>query len=331
MTCSARDGVCAYCYGLLENAQLGDVGTNVGVKSAQAMTEPLTQMALDAKHAGRLASSSGLRGLSGFETLTKVTKNFLNKAIVARETGTVSSVEEAPQGGYFITVGKTKQYVEPGFKVFVKSGDFVEQGDILTEGVPSPKEIVENRGLGAGRIHYVNALHNVYKNSGVNLDKRHLENLAKQTLNYVKVNKSQPDLDIYAGEVHNYNKVRDIMKKDAREVSLKESNGKYLADDYLFHTAGTKVNSKVQADLQKAGVTSVKITDQDSPISPIMQSIEITPLMNPDLLAKMGFRYLKKSFIEGVTTGQSSDIHGTSPWPGYMYGKEFGKGEKGKY
>ena len=66
-------------------------------------------------------------------------------------------------------------------------------------------------------------------------------------------------------------------------------------------------------------------------MAPIMKSAEITPLMNPDLLAKLGFRYLKKTFLEGVQTGERSNIHGPSPIPGYILGKEFGKGENGFY
>jgi len=332
MTCAARDGICSYCFGLLGDGKRANIGTNIGLRSAQSMAEPMTQMALDSKHAAKLTAAKGkLSGLQGFTQMTQVPKNFLNKAIVAKKSGVVTAVNEAPQGGFLVYVGTTEHYVEPGFKVFVKAGDIVEAGDVLSEGIPSPTEVVAFKGLGAGRKHYVNAVHDVYKNSGIDLDKRHLENLAKQTLNYVKVVKSKPEYDIYAGEIHNYNMVRDLIRKNSTEVPLSEAKGKFLGDEYLHYTAGTHITKSVIDELKKAKINKIKVSEDAGIMRPIMQSSTVTPLMNPDLLAKMGFRNLKRSFLEGVQEGAKSDIHGTSPWPGYIYGKEFGEGPKGHY
>lgn len=333
MTCSTRDGICSYCYGLLENKALGEVGTNIGVRSAQAMSEPLIQMTLDTKHSSKLTSASdkGLRGLAGVDQLMKVPKNFLNKAIVAKVTGKVTEIKDAPQGGTFVFINNKEHYVEPGFKVLTKEGDDVEAGDILSEGIPNPAEIVEYKGLGAGRKHYVDAMHQVYKTGGTNIDKRHIENLARQTLNYVRMNHSDTENNLFAGEIQNYNKVRDILRKSGKEVSVDEAIGKYLADEYIHHTAGTLVSPSIAKEIKAAGIKSVSITAKDALFVPIMRSAEMTPLMNPDMLAKMGFTKIKENFQKGLHTGAKSDLHGTSPWPGYMYGKEFGKGERGHY
>lgn len=47
LTCLQAKGMCACCFGLDEHGKLPEVGENVGVKSGQAISEPLTQMTMN--------------------------------------------------------------------------------------------------------------------------------------------------------------------------------------------------------------------------------------------------------------------------------------------
>jgi hypothetical protein len=53
--------------------------------------------------------------------------------------------------------------------------------------------------------------------------------------------------------------------------------------------------------------------------------------MSENWMARLNTKDLAKTIREGASRGWSSDIHGTHPIPGYVYGAEFGKGTDGKY
>jgi DNA-directed RNA polymerase subunit beta' len=47
-----------------------------------------------------------------------------------------------------------------------------------------------------------------------------------------------------------------------------------------------------------------------------------------DWLARLNFRRLKETIMEGAAKGWQTDLHGTNPVPAYAYGAEFGEGTK---
>jgi DNA-directed RNA polymerase subunit beta' len=65
--------------------------------------------------------------------------------------------------------------------------------------------------------------------------------------------------------------------------------------------------------------------------TPTLKGINTLPLVSEDWMARLGTRDLAKTIREGAAKGWSSDIHGTHPIPGYVYGAEFGQGTEGKY
>ncbi len=57
LTCQAKRGVCAHCYGYdLSKGELVDVGTTVGIIAAQSIGEPGTQLTMRTFHIGGTAS-----------------------------------------------------------------------------------------------------------------------------------------------------------------------------------------------------------------------------------------------------------------------------------
>jgi hypothetical protein len=63
----------------------------------------------------------------------------------------------------------------------------------------------------------------------------------------------------------------------------------------------------------------------------IMKPIARTPLLNPDVLARMAHRNLKQTLLEGAAFGERSDIAGYHPIPAFIFGAEFGQGPQGRY
>lgn len=334
MTCEAPDGVCQKCYGLDTRGKMPTLGHNVGMIAAHAMGEMLTQTALNAKHATRTAEKQKavLHGLSGFKQLTEIPQSFFNKATLASIPGTVTSVSKAPQGGNYVEVDKESHYVPPNLRVLVRKGTRVEAGDALSDGIPKPDEVVQHKGLGAGRQYLVDALHGIYRRSGVDLDRRHLEILAKTDLNYVRMlDRDSADLGVMRGDVVDYNRFRAYVAKNAATVDLDQALGETLGNSVLHYTVGTRVTPAIAQELRRNGITKVPIAPRVPLHEPVMKPITRTPLLHPDFLAKLGHRNLKNVILEGAAFGEMSNIHGTHPVPAFVFGEEFGQGPQGRY
>lgn len=334
MTCEAHDGVCRKCQGLDERGQQHQIGVNVGVRAAQALSEPLTQFALNAKHGVRVlkGASNKLEGLSGFRQLLEVPKSFFNKATLAEKDGTVTKVQAAPHGGTYVYVDGAEHYVSPNLAVLVHIGDKVEAGDVLSEGIPKPDELVEHKGFGAGRQYLVEQLSNIYGSQGINMDKRHLELVARAELSHVRVaSHSDAHPKLVKGDIVHYNDFRDAVSGKTRSLPLDQAAGHVLGKETLQYTVGTKLTPSVVSYLKNHGVKSVEVAEDAPEIEFLMKPMTRNPLFNPDWMARMAHRYLKENLLKGAHIGDASDLHGIHPVPAYAYGAEFGSGSDGKY
>lgn len=334
MACQAHEGVCRKCQGLDERGAAHEIGVNVGVRAAQALSEPLTQFVLNAKHGVRVLKGAAkqLEGLPGVRQMLEIPQSFFNKATLAEKTGRVTKIETAPHGGHYIYVDNAEHYVGPNLAVHVHVGQHVEAGDVLSEGVPKPDEIVKHKGLGVGRQYLVDALHGLYKNQGIDVDKRHLELLARADLDQVKIlDASDHHPELIKGDVMHYHQFQNSIGKSAKDVPLDKAEGQALAGDVLHFTAGTVVTPSIVRTLKSQGVQMVPISPTAPRVEFVMKPLTRNPLFNPDWMARLAHRYLKDSLIRGAHFNEQSNLHGTHPVPAYAYGAEFGEGPQGRY
>lgn len=335
MTCEAPHGVCQKCQGLDPSGRQHVLGTNVGMRAAQALSEPLTQFSLNAKHGGRVAAAGSdkkqLEGIKGVRQLLEIPTSFLHKAVLAEHDGEVGRIETAPQGGSYVHINDIRHYVPPGQRVIVEPGQSMFAGDTLSDGVPRPDEVVHHKGLGEGRRYLVDALHDVYKRSGADIDKRHLEILARSVLNHVQVIDPGPDDAFMKGDVVDYNRFRAALGHTQRSVDLDTAHGETLAKDTYHFTAGTRITPAVTDVLARRGIKTVDVADHGPVATPMMRPASRTPLLNPDWMARLGHRYLKETLLAGAHRGDVADVHGYSPVPAYAAGTEFGQGAEGRY
>lgn len=331
LTCELDQGVCQRCMGTEVSGHLSAIGSNVGIRSAQALSEPLTQMQLSAKHGISLVAGDIDRpsGVGAVRELLEVPESFFQRAVVAGETGSVSAISRAPQGGHEVTVNRTMHYVPPGRTLKVSQGSSVEAGDILSSGIPSPADIVRHKGLGAGRAYLVDALSGVYRDSGKEIDRRHLELLAKSQLGYVRVVDKLPGY--LPGEVIPYASALAAFRSSGDTTPTTKSLGLTLTQPALHHLPGTLINKSMQAELQASGVTSLQTTASPPVVQAHMAAASRTPLLNPNWMARLGHRYQKKTILDAAAYGETADLHSYDPVPGLVFGKEFGRGPKGTY
>lgn len=322
LTCEAQPGVCQKCYGIGSNDKMLSIGTNYGIRAAQAMSEPLTQMVLNSKHGGNVSTLGAElpRGMEGFRQVMDIPKIFKNESTLALQEGRVTSVDRMPHGGYTVTVGKKEHFVSPGRNVLVKRGDYVGKGDKISDGVPNPKDVASLRGMGSGRKYLVDTLQSVYEDSGVRMDRRNLETLVRENMNYVKATKSAPDGSFLKHDIVPLNTIKPLIRKSSRKVDFNRNViGKTLGEDFSYFTAGSKISPSMYDSMKEDDAKELYITDEPPAYTPVVTALERVPSMSKDVIGRLAHRRLKDSLMEGASRGYQTEIE-KSPVAQYLFG-----------
>src|SRR5438093_336700 len=147
LTCEAKRGVCALCYGRdLATGKLVEMGMAVGVIAAQSIGEPGTQLTMRTFHIGGTAShrteqttlEAKNAGIVKFHTVTTV-KNKKGDLVVMNRSGALN-IQDA-KGRQ-----RERHAVVYGAKLKVKEGQDVKQGQLLVEWDPYSFTILTEEG-----------------------------------------------------------------------------------------------------------------------------------------------------------------------------------------
>ena len=192
MTCEARSGVCAKCYGI--NLAIGEpvgAGEAVGIIAAQSIGEPGTQLTMRTFHTGGVAGGDITQGLPRVEELFEARKP-KKMAQLAEISGRVSIEETKRNVMCNVTItandGEVVTYALPySAGLRVKDGDTVEKGFQLTEGALSPHEVLRIRGLSACHNYLIREVQKVYRQQGVDTNDKHIEVIIRQMMRKVRV------------------------------------------------------------------------------------------------------------------------------------------------
>jgi hypothetical protein len=324
----AKDGgLLSHDVGVREHGTLAQPGSLVGLTASQALSEPLSQGQLSSKHAGGVAGSSALKSVSGFDLinqLVEVPKTFRGGATHSQHDGTVQLIADAPAGGKYIVVDGEKHYVPTGAGLKVKKGDTVEAGDVLSEGIPNPAEIVRHKGVGEGRRYFAHQFREAFRDAGISAHRRNAELMARGLIDHVRLNEEHQswlpnDVVSYQMLEHQW-EPRD----GSKELEPRHATGKYLEKPVLHYTVGTKVRPSVQKDLDNFGVKKISVHDEPPPFEPAMIRGSTNLHHDPDWLVKMYGSGLKTNLLHDVHRGATSDEMGTSFVPSLAKGTDFG-------
>ena len=233
LTCEARIGVCARCYGInLATGLPVNAGEAVGVIAAQSIGEPGTQLTMRTFHTGGVAGDDITQGLPRVEELFEA-RNPKKKAVLAEISGTIS-IEEAKKGVmYAITVngaeeGQTCVYTVPhSAGILVHNGDHVDKGQELTSGALNPHEVLAIRGIDDDsfgrqgvRSYITSEVQKVYRQQGVDINDKHIEVIVRQMMRKVRVEEAG-STELLSGSVVDISQLKDAN----REVSERIANG----------------------------------------------------------------------------------------------------------
>lgn len=281
------------------------------------------------KHGGGVASAGSSRSASGFkavEQLVNIPEEFEGGAVVADTDGRVTNIEEAPQGGQFVYIGDKKHHVPSVAKLNIKKGDEVEAGDALTDGTPSPADVVKYKGVGRGRTYFMEAMRKAFKDNGLYANRRNLEVISRSIINHVKVTNPEGMGDYLPDDVVEYNSLESsFVPESSKPVRTSDAIGKFIQRPVLDYSVGTRITPRVQKELDGFGIKEIEVSDSSPGFEPEMQRITEIPGYHKDWMAQFGGAYLKKRLLQNVQSGKAvSEQHGTSYIPGLAKGIEFG-------
>jgi len=287
------------------------------------------------KHSAGVASAGGadqVRGFPQIDALAQVPSTYPNAATLAEMDGIVEKIEEAPQGGSYITVGGEKHYVSPEREIRVKVGASVEAGDAMSSGTPNPAEVVRHKGVGAGRSYFVTAFMTALKDNGTKADRRNSEVLARALVNHVRVGDEFESKEFMPDEIIEYSRLESswVPSAGTKAFNPRQAAGKFLQRPSLHFTVGTRITPSVSKQMEEAGETEVFASDEAPSFSPVMVRAMENPAYKDDFMLHTGQSYVKRNLLHDVQSGNAkSDIHGKHMAPGLARGVEFGRPPKG--
>ena len=220
MTCEAKSGVCARCYGI--NLAVGapvNPGEAVGVIAAQSIGEPGTQLTMRTFHTGGIAGDDITQGLPRVEELFEARKP-KRMATLSEISGTVSIEETRKNAVFAITVtneaeGETVVYTVPySSGILVQNGDHVDKGQELTSGALNPHDVLRIRGVDDDefgrpgvRNYLVQEVQKVYRQQGVDINDKHIEVIVRQMLRKIRIEEAG-DTRLLSGAVVDVTELR---------------------------------------------------------------------------------------------------------------------------
>jgi len=278
LTCGARQGVCARCYGMnLATSEEVNLGEAVGIIAAQSIGEPGTQLTMRTFHTGGVAGDDITQGLPRVEELFEARKP-KKMATISEIAGKVDVDDSHRTALRNITVtaddGEVKQYQVPySVGLRVENGQKIEKGDRITDGPLSPHDVLRIRGIDAVYDYLTQEVLRVYRQQGVDINDKHIEVIVRQMMRKVRV-EEPGDTDLLSGTV---------------------------VDTFEFDDANARIQARIDAgetDLRPATMTQ------------ILMGITKASLATESFLSAASFQETTKVLTEAAIKGKVDHLVG---------------------
>ncbi|MBQ1339236.1 MAG: DNA-directed RNA polymerase subunit beta', partial [Ruminococcus sp.] len=280
LTCKARYGVCAKCYGAnLAHNNVVSVGEAVGVIAAQSIGEPGTQLTMRTFHTGGVASADAediTQGLPRVEELFE-SRRPKGAAILSRISGKIHIEEVKTTRNIIVNndeTGESESYMIPyNFKIRVQEGESIDKGTRLTEGNIYPADILNILGTQAVQNYIINEVQKVYRLQGVDINDKHIEVIVRQML---------------------------------RKVKVEETGSSYLLPGTLVDRKEIDaINAEIQARID-AGEYDLQLVQ----VSPVLQGITKASSNSDSFMSAASFQETTKALTDAAIRGKSDKLLG---------------------
>ncbi|MEA4911415.1 MAG: DNA-directed RNA polymerase subunit beta' [Oscillospiraceae bacterium] len=278
LNCRCEHGVCAKCYGAnLANGRPVGLGEAVGIIAAQSIGEPGTQLTMRTFHTGGIASEEDItQGLPRVEELFEGRKPKPKNLAILTEIRGVVHIDDSKKNRYAVVTGETpdggvdeRSYLIPyGVGLKVAEGSTVDVGDMITDGLANPHDILAIKGKLAVQNYLIQEVQRVYRMQGVDINDKHIEVIVRQMMRKVRV--TEPGSSNYlsgsladVGEVIRFNEdVAERLKKGEEGVApvvsepvLLGITKASLATDSFLSAASFQETTRVLTDAAIKGKT----------------------------------------------------------------------------
>ncbi|MBN1775154.1 MAG: DNA-directed RNA polymerase subunit beta' [Clostridiales bacterium] len=270
--CRSRRGVCAHCYGVnLATGEKAIGGEAVGIMAAQSIGEPGTQLTMRTFHTGGIASGDDItQGLPRVEELFEARKP-KGQAIISEIDGIIRIEEGSKRKREIVVTAAESEDSELGIEekrypinysatIKVREGEFVEAGDLLTDGTVSPQEIMKIKGVRGVQKYIISEVIKVYKSGGVTINDKHIEVITRQMMRKVRID-DPGDSELMTGSLVD---IFDFEAENSRveDLGLEPAKGKRtllgitkasLATDSFLSAASFQETTRVLTDAAVKG------------------------------------------------------------------------------
>jgi DNA-directed RNA polymerase subunit beta' len=192
-------------------------------------------------------------------------RNPKDTAVISSIDGTVTFNPQSKKGKRTIVVtpdrGDPISYEIPKSKhILVMEGDFVRSGELLTDGVANPKDILKVKGPNELAKYIVDEVQKVYRGEGVHINDKHIEVIVRQMLRKVIITKSG-DTGFLVGELverQRFNRVNDEMFNAGKIAATGDSvlqgiTKASLSTESFISAASFQETTKVLTEASVAG------------------------------------------------------------------------------
>ena len=116
-------------------------------------------------------------------------------------------------------IDPTEYLIPKGKHISVREGDYVEKGDYIVEGNPSPHDILRIKGVEELATYLVKEIQDVYRLQGVKINDKHIEVIVRQMMQKIEVTDGG-DTTLLAGEQV------DLIEQEEANRKAVENGGK---------------------------------------------------------------------------------------------------------
>ena len=196
-------------------------------------------------------------------------------------------------------------YASTARTVTVKPGDVVQAGDMLTNGVPNPAQIVQYKGIGQGRQYFTKKMSQLLKKTGAGTHRRNIQQFSRAFLNKVKITKDQGFKGYYPGDIANYDDIVQNWqpRQNTKQLQLDKAIGGYLQQPIMYYTIGTKITPSVVKNLKQMDITSGLVNSQPPPFQPVFVRSRQFTLNDKNWLPRLAGQRLKQGLFDAARSG----------------------------
>lgn len=217
LRCQATRGICAMCFGPLENGQLPSVGYHVGTLAGQTISEPAVQLTMKTFHTGGAVGGSSL-GYPRLKQILEMPTNVKGRAVLAMQGGKIDDIETSAAGGWNVSVDGMRHFIPKEVGLGVKKRQKVSAGQMLSAGgAVKPQDILAaTNDIQAVQTQMITDMSRVFTDAGVRVKRKIFETAIHPLTTRAQVDDpgdGDVEFGVYTGDVMSVNNIEAMNKK----------------------------------------------------------------------------------------------------------------------